>query len=294
MNGGSQTELISFSHNHTQPSIYPSSVDISSRLAANTQLRLGFNKLTHRVAASNEFVSPHSTQPSTLIPHPLTHCRCFPVACLCPAHSSLAHLALMTAIPLIVTNEPPEWVLLDLQGDISLRRMALGGGSQAADRAQPNAIHTYSGLELGVFKQHNVCPPPHYHSHSRSQPTQPTPQTQRPLTTPVDLCCWTVLLAQGKLQLRIGNHMLSCQLVTLKKPFVVLQRARHMHKQPPPPRSNMQTDESSDDELSHSTAVEGGEDVGLYCVAVIRQKVLVNTRPAPIIVGQTAPMPVLM
>ena len=64
----------------------------------------------------------------------------------------------MTAIPLIVPNEPPQWVLLDLQGDISLRRTALGGGGQTADKPQSNAIHTYGGLELGVFKDHNVSP----------------------------------------------------------------------------------------------------------------------------------------
>lgn len=98
---------------------------------------------------------------------------------------------------------------------------------------------------------------------------------------------------QGKLQLRIGNHMLNCQLVTLKKPFIVLQRARHMHT---PHRSgDMQTDDgSSDDEQSSGVEGGGGEErVGLYCVAVVRQKVVVNTRPAPIIVGQTGSMPVL-
>jgi len=62
----------------------------------------------------------------------------------------------MTAIPLLVPDEPAQWVLLDLQGDISLRQMALGGNNHSADKPQPNAIHTYGGLELGVFKQHNV------------------------------------------------------------------------------------------------------------------------------------------
>ena len=101
---------------------------------------------------------------------------------------------------------------------------------------------------------------------------------------------------QGKLQLRIGNHLLSCQLVTLKKPFLVFKRARHMHTEDQQhiqhQGSHMQTEEGSDDELN--SGVEGEEErVGLHCVAVVRQKVLVNTRPAPIIVGQTGPMPVL-
>ena len=91
--------------------------------------------------------------------------------------------------------------------------------------------------------------------------------------------------------------MLNCQLVTLKKPFIVLQRARHHNRQQQqhtqPTSSDMQADSDSDDE-ERSKAVEGGEEsVGLYCVAVVRQKVMVNTRPLPIIVGQTGPMPVL-
>jgi len=109
-------------------------------------------------------------------------------------------------------------------------------------------------------------------------------------------CC-----VQGKLQLRIGNHMLNCQLVTLKKPFLIMQRARHRHKQQQPQQhtehdSNDTQMGDSDDEQHGGTEEgrgEGEERVGLYCVAVVRQKVLVSTRPAPIIVGKTGPMPVL-
>lgn len=99
-------------------------------------------------------------------------------------------LSLMTAIPLIVPNEPPQWVLLDLQGDISLRRTALGGsGSLPADRAQANAIHTYTNLELGVFKQHNVSQPAR-----RTTGTHWTHHALRPLPSIVAHgVCWYVI-----------------------------------------------------------------------------------------------------
>ena len=114
-----------------------------------------------------------------------------------------------------------------------------------------------------------------------------------------------MFVVQGKLQLRIGNHMLNCQLVALKKPLLVLQRARHRHAQQQQNAQNtggndtrMSDSDSDSDDERHNGKAEGAgreeeERVGLYCVAVIRQKVLVSTRPAPIVVGRTGAAPVL-
>ena len=142
----------------------------------------------------------------------------------------------MTAIPLIVPHAPPEWVLLDLQGDISLLRRPSASPSPfpapllPLDKPPANAVEQYGHLELG-----------------------------------------TVHLHHGRPQLRIGNALLDCQLRPLKKPLLVMRRSR--------------------DAAGQSAAADAQP--RLHCVAVVRLKVSVVTRPVPIIVSTPGPMPQL-
>ena len=143
----------------------------------------------------------------------------------------------MTAIPLVVPGKPAEWVLLDLQGDLTLRRSSTLPASLASfplDKPQPNCVELYGGLQLG-----------------------------------------TIHAPHGRPQLRIGNALLDCQLRPLQRPLLVLRRSR-------------------DEEGGQGgDADEGVKEPRLNCVAVVRLKVSVVTRPTPIIVSTPAPMPPL-
>ena len=149
-------------------------------------------------------------------------------------------------IPLLVPHQPPQWVLLDLQGDVTLpSTTALHPTplhSFPIDKSTTsNCVEQWGGLELG-----------------------------------------TVHLHHGRPQLRIGNALLHCQLKPLPKPMLVLTRGRHRERG------------------EGETTVEGEEegegkvkDLRLHCVAVVRMKVSVITRPVPIIVSTPGPMPTL-
>jgi hypothetical protein len=91
----------------------------------------------------------------------------------------------------------------------------------------------------------------------------------------------------GRHQLRIGNNLLDCQLTALKKPLLVCKRSRHMKASGGGRQQQQQQQEA-----------EGGKEgsnssSSIHCVAVVRHKVSVLTRPAPIIVATPGPMPVL-
>ena len=145
----------------------------------------------------------------------------------------------MTAIPLVVPGEPAQWVLLDLQGDLTLRRSSNLPPSLSTtfplDKPQPNCVDLYGGLQLG-----------------------------------------TVHLHQGRPQLRIGNALLDCQLRPLQRPLLVLRRSKGVEGE--------QRGEEGDGEMREPR---------LHCVAVVRLKVSVVTRPVPIIVSTPSPMPTL-
>ena len=147
----------------------------------------------------------------------------------------------MTVIPLVVPDSPPQWVLLDLQGDLTLRQPPPSSTSSSTpsfalpsplEKPLPNCVEQYGGLELGAVHLH-----------------------------------------RGRPQLRIGNHLLDVQLRTLPRPFLVLTRGRHLR--------------------GAAAMADGAEDVRLHCVAVVRLKVSVVTRPVPVIVSTPGPMPAL-